>query len=134
MNTLFHYTDPNLISTILQNELNNIVNYLAPPKTVNYETNYAPYLNKNLREKQKSQKAYLKRAIASNNINDWREYRNFRNTLTKEIKIEKTKYIKEKFNNTEKVWDELKVITKTNKIVTPQLIKYGKYTVSCPKF
>ena len=90
MNTLFHYTDPNLISTILQNELSNIVNCLAPPKTINYETNYAPYLNKNLREKQKSQKAYIKRAIASNNINDWREYRNFQNSLTKEIKIEKS--------------------------------------------
>ena len=36
LNTIFNYDDPDTIAEIFQQEMNNIIEYLAPQKTVNF--------------------------------------------------------------------------------------------------
>ena len=71
LNSIFTYTDPNLIVKILLDELNLIVNHLAPEKIVNFEINHSPYLTKELKNEQKTKKSLINKAIKSNTYEDW---------------------------------------------------------------
>ena len=62
LQTIFEHTDPNIVAEILHNELNLIINKLAPKKRVQVK-NDIPYLDKQTREKKKSVEKLLTKAI-----------------------------------------------------------------------
>ena len=79
MNSIFLYTNPNIIANLIQVELNAIINFLAPSKIIQATKNYIPYYNDEIKSKIEVKKILLSKAIVSKCADDWREFRNFRN-------------------------------------------------------
>ena len=50
LNSIFNYTDPDIITNLIQLELNTIINFIAPPKIVQFSKNYVPYHNTEIRQ------------------------------------------------------------------------------------
>ena len=97
INENFAQTDPNVISNILQIELNTIINTISLAKITQYKNDYTPYLNGKIKEDIEYSNILLNKAINTHGINDWREFKNHRATICKQIKILKRNYIKQKF-------------------------------------
>ena len=89
-----------MISNFLQVELNTIINTLAPAKIVQFKAQYTPFLTDSIKRDMEYTKILLDKAIKTHGINDWREYKNHRNTINKQLKILKRNYIKQKFKDT----------------------------------
>ena len=99
--TAFNYTDPDLIAEIIMNEYKNIIEIIAPQTKRQVKKNYTPYLTQETRkEKQNLQKLHTK-AKQTQDINDWREYKNIKATLNKKINKQKQEYINKKLDNSE---------------------------------
>ena len=104
LDSIFNSNDPNFITNIIQLELNTIYNILAPSKLVQHNNNHIPYYNNEIRDRLKNCNILLTKAISSKNKDDWRQFRNFRNTVNKEIKVLKTDYIREKMTDSKNNW------------------------------
>ena len=130
---VFNFTDPNVISNILQTELNTVINTLAPAKVVQYKVNYTPFLTDRMKRDMEFNKNLLDRAIKTHGIDDWREYRVHRNILNKQLKILKKKYIKQKFKDSHNRYKFLKKHNKNLKQQVPSSIVYNKSKVTSPK-
>ena len=91
LENLFTLSDPNEIAASLQMELNSIIECIAPQKKVQFRKDYKPYLNSELLEKIKMSNDYLKEAIKSNDITDWRQFKHYRNDTMKSINMERKK-------------------------------------------
>lgn len=131
LNSIFRYTDPDIVTNIIQLELNTIINAIAPSKKIQFKANYTPYYNNEIIENLKVSHNLLNTAIINNDQTSWREFKNFRNNLDKTIKIEKTEYIKKKFNNKSTQWKFLKTFNNKNKQQIPSNLTHkGKQTTS----
>ena len=97
LNDIFNYVDPNMIANILQLELNSIINVIAPTRIVQFKKNYIPYINNDIKLNLITQQNLLKTAIETNDMNDWRLFKNFRNHLSKIIEKSKKSFFEENF-------------------------------------
>ena len=66
----------------------------------------------------------LTSAIKNNDLDDWRNFRNFKNGLDKEIKSAKQSYLKNKFDNSKDKWKTLKSTNNIQKQKPPSNITY----------
>ena len=89
-------------------ELNSIYNALAPGKLTQYRTNYIPYYNSEIVEQIRVCNNLLTNAIKSHDQDNWREYRNKKSSVNKEIKQLKSKYLKSKLTEKNNNWKFLK--------------------------
>ena len=133
LNSIFKYTNPEVVTNIIQLELNTIINTIAPSKIIQYKANYSPYYNDDIVKNLKVSHNLLNTAIINNDQNSWREFRNFRNTIDKTIKIKKTEYIRKKFNNNLTQWKFLKTFNNKNKQCIPSNITHNGKQVTSPK-
>ena len=133
LNSIFRYTDPELITNIIQIELNAIINLIAPPKIVQFRKNYTPYYTEEIRNNIKESETLLNIAIKNYNQDDWRNFKNFRNKLCKDVAQEKTKYIETKFQNKGTQWKFLKQFNKNEKQQVPNNITFNNKHVTSPK-
>ena len=117
LNDIFLYTDPNMIAIILQLELNSIINVIAPSKIIQFSNNYIPYFDNNIKQNLQTKQNLLKNAMTTNNPDDWRNFKNFRNNLTRLIDKAKTKFYSNKFSNSNDKWQTLKNVTESKKIL-----------------
>ena len=104
LNSIFKSDDPELITNNIQLELNTIINTIAPPKVVQYRKNYVPYYNDEIRNKLIESQNLLNKAIKTYQQDDWRNFKHFRNNLSKDINNAKSKYIKDNFKDKSKQW------------------------------
>ena len=104
MNSIFNYTDPNIVANIIQLELNAIIDTILLPKIIQYNKKYVPYFNESIRNKIKTRDKLLSTAIETKDNEDWRSFRNQRNNLEKEIKETKKSYLMDKFQNNKDKW------------------------------
>ena len=72
---IFEIKDPNIISTTIQTELNNILDTLAPPKRIQTKRNYNPFLSQTLKDEIKYNLSLLTKAIQNNTPENWRYYK-----------------------------------------------------------
>ena len=79
-------------------ELNSIYNALAPVKLVQFRNNYIPYYNTKIHEEIQICNNILTQAIKTHSPDHWRQYRNKKTLLNKEIKLLKNKYLKAKLS------------------------------------
>ena len=86
LDTVFQHQDPNFIANTLQLELNSIYNILAPEKIVQYKSNHVPYYNQDTYTKIDHCNKLLTEAISSKDKSAWRNFRNTKHILDKEIK------------------------------------------------
>ena len=132
LDTVFHSQDPDYIANTIQLELNTIYNILAPSKVVQYKSDHIPYYNAKIRQKLKSCDLMLSKAILSKEKDDWRNFRNFRNSLDKEIKVLKTEYIKSKMTDNKNNWKFLKKFNKCSKSKPPDRLIHNGIPITNP--
>ena len=75
LNELFSFNDPEVVTSILMSELNNILNDIAPPILRQVGPNMLPYVNQELKNDIKAANQLLTRAIQSCNVIDWQNFR-----------------------------------------------------------
>ena len=63
LESVFNHTDPNIVASIIQVELNSIIELIAPVKKVQYKKNYKPYFNEEIINNLKQSHIYLEEAI-----------------------------------------------------------------------
>ena len=122
LDTVFQSEDSDYIAETLHMELNAIYNTLAPSSIVQYKHNYIPYYNKEILEEIRLCENLLTSAIKSNERDNWRQYRNSRNILNKNIKIAKSKFLNQKLTEKNNNLKFLKGYHKQGKCNPPQSI------------
>jgi hypothetical protein len=75
-------TDVNEAAELLVNKLNKVLDEMAPVKTVQTRSNYAPWLSEETKTLQKERNAAQEKAAQSDTPEDWRLYRSLRNQVT----------------------------------------------------
>ena len=125
INKLFNYTDPNCFASILQVELNTIVNTLALPKIAQFKSAYTPYIDDKMRKNMDFNKNLLDTAIRTHGIEDWREFKNNIGIINKQFKKLKSYYTKHKFKNKNNRYRFLKNFNGTNKQQVPSNVSYN---------
>merc|ERR1712240_894556 len=123
----FTYTDPNLIADVVMSELNNIIEIIAPCTVKQERKMYAPYIDTNLRNKQRILQKLYNKAKRTKNNEDWLNYKNKKSNINKEAAKQRKKYIANKINSANDRWKALKDINNKNQITAPRnIIKDGK--------
>ena len=89
--------DPDKATQIFTKKLKDLMDEHAPVKTFQVRKNYAPWLSKETESIMKERDEAQKKASSSQDLDDWRLYKNLRNIVTKNLKKDK------------KVWEELKL-------------------------
>ena len=75
----------------------------------------------------------LNQAIVNNDQNTWRELKNFRNNLNKNIDFHKSQYIENKLKNKSTQWKFVKQFNGVNKQQIPNNITFKGKQVTSPK-
>ena len=97
---------------ILTSSLNTILDQLAPVKTVQVRTRYAPWLSSETKAIIKERDAAQIHASGTQDPDDWRLYKNLRNTITRRMKKEKASWEKQRLdhaqNSSTNLWKNIK--------------------------
>ena len=133
LQNLTQLMDPNLVAETLQNELNNIIDHLAPQKRIIRNKDNQPFLTSEIRDKMFRINQLLTQAIKTKNKDDWKEFRHNRNLLYKVIDAAKSSYISKILNHNSKGWGEIKKYNGLEKAVTPSKIVHQGLVISSPK-
>merc|ERR1711954_230420 len=120
--TAYNYTDPELIAEIIMREFNNIIEIIAPRTKRQTKKNYTPYLNKETREAKKKLNEIHNKAKQTQQDDDWREYKNQRATINKQVDNQKQEYITKRLNNSENRWKTLNDINNKSTFESPRSI------------
>merc|ERR1712240_891276 len=109
---------------IIMRGINNIIEIIAPRTKRQVKKNYTPYLNKETREGKKKLYQMHKKAKQTQQNDDWREYKNYRATINKQIDRQKQEYINKKLDNSEDRWKTLNEINNKSTFTSPRSIIY----------
>ena len=85
---------------------------MAPIKSIQIRTKYAPWLSDQTKSIMKERDRAQKYAQQTNNYEDWRKYKNLRNTVNNKLKYEKVAYQRKKVidcaENSSSIWKSIK--------------------------
>ena len=97
---------------IVTEKLTTILDVMAPIKTIQNRTHYAPWLSKGTKEKIKQRNAAQRKAARTNLESDWADYKVKRNKVNAILKTEKTtwqgKKVSEFGSDSSSIWKNLK--------------------------
>ena len=133
INSIFSMTCPNKIAKVLIEELNKVIEYLAPSKIVQVRKDHQPYINEETRDYIKLADTQLNCAISSNDVEEWRIYKYMRNRITEIIEASKLVYYTKILVNSKDMWRTIKNCTKVNPSTIPRLIISNGETITSPK-
>ena len=104
--------DAHEAATILTNKITEALNIYAPIKTVQVRKNYAPWLNSEIKALMFDRDEAQRKASASKDQDDWRLYKNLRNTVTDRLRKCKAEWEANKLINIDThpkdVWKNIK--------------------------
>ena len=122
--------DPDLIASIINHELTNIIDKVAPAKVVQVRKNDSPTLSKETKEKMEENKKRLEKAKKTRKKEDWIEYKANRNEISKMVNEDKKKNLEKLLNDNKDKWNVLKKACDKESSSTPEEIKKkdGKIT------
>merc|ERR1712240_629180 len=109
---------------IIMREFNNIIEIIAPRTKRQVKKNYTPYLNKETREGKKKLYQMHKKAKQTQENDNWREYKNYRATINKQIDGQKQEYINKKLDNSKDRWKTVNEINNKTTFTSPRSIIY----------
>ena len=89
LNTIFNFTDPNIIANILHFEMDLIINCIAPRHRVQVKKKYSPYVSKELMNQYNKKNDLYSQAIAKNDMDLFRQFKNERNGFYRNLKKKK---------------------------------------------
>ena len=81
LNNVFPSDNPEVNADILMCQLNLIIECIAPEKMILLSQYHAPYINNQLRTDIKERQRLYKKAISTKSDEDWRIYRNIKNSI-----------------------------------------------------
>ena len=96
---------------LLTGKLNSVLDNMAPVRKIQTRTNFAPWMTADVKLQMEARDAAQKKAIDSNNEEDWEVYRKTRNKVTVEIKLGKSEWQRKKLESCQgdpgKVWGSI---------------------------
>ena len=105
-------SDANEATELLVGKLSTILDEIAPIKTVQTRTNYAPWLEKDTKKLQQLRNDAQSQAAQSKDPEDWRLYTNLRNQSTAKGRADKKAWEEKKLdhnkNSTTDMWTTVK--------------------------
>ena len=128
---LYMCEDATKAAEILTTKLSNILDIMAPIKTIQVRTKYAAWLSSDTKELMQKRNKAQEVASNSNDPDEWRLYKNLRNTVNSRIKSEKKEWEKQKLdstsNDTNNLWKNVKTWIDWNNSGPPsQLFNDGR--------
>ena len=116
---------------LLTEELNKILDEVAPVKVFQVRSNYAPWLSSATKTLMKERDQVYKLASESNLNNDWKKYKSLRNRVNTVVRSEKkiwqAKKLQDCSHDTSKTWKHVKSWLGWNSGGPPtQLMENGK--------
>merc|ERR1712240_255237 len=133
LKSVFTYTDPNLITDVVMSEINNTIEIIAPCTVKQEQKIYAPYIDTNLRNKQRILQKLYNKAKSTKNNEDWLNYKDKKARINKDAANQRKKYIANKLNSANDRWKTLKDLNNKNPITTPRNIMEGNKIYNNPK-
>ena len=132
---IYESEDPNEAAYLLTNKINTILDRLAPVKTFQIRSKYAPWLSEATKDLIKKRNQAQKVAAESKNIDDWHQYKNLRNSTKSRMRNEKKFWEKSKLDcnqhSPSNLWQNIKGWLNWNNAGPPaQLCYLGKIITS----
>ena len=113
---------------LMTNHLINILDRMAPMRTIQVRSNYNPYISKETLLLMKERDELQKKASESKDKDDWRKYKKLRNNVNNRLKYEECRGQKIKLdecgNNSAKIWKNVKCILNWNSSGSPNQLFY----------
>ena len=103
LQTIYQYSDPNLVAPIIRDELDRIINLLAPKKRVQVRSK-KNHIDPEFKEQKKEVDKLLTLAIKSKLRDDWIVFKHARNLLFKSLRLREQQYIELNINHPNKGW------------------------------
>ena len=128
--------DTNEAAELLVYKLNNVLDKMAPVRTIQTRSKYAPWLSEKTKNLQIQRNAAQERAAQTDLPEDWREFRSLRNQATSRSRSDKCEWERRNLNDKEntptEVWSKVNSWLGWNGGGTPtQIFSEGK-TVTSP--
>ena len=134
LNSILSMHQTNKVWNIFLEEINTIINTLAPAHIIQIKSNHEPYMNEELKEYVKEADEQLDKAITSGAIEEWRLYRQLRNQLYKWIENSKKIHFQNILSTTKNMWKTVqKYGTKMSNKIPSRIIVDGLMTNSPKK-
>ena len=133
LQTIFQSQDPNYIANTIMNELNNIIEIIAPAKKVQFKKKYQPFLSQELLQDQNEVNDLLTEAIFSKSPQDWNKFRAQRNKYNNKVKTKEKEYYQTQFSNNKYQWIFLQNFTNKSKQNPPNSITIQGINYTSPK-
>ena len=86
---------------LLTSNINRVLDQFAPVRTVQMRSRYAPWLSSETKAIMKERDAAQVQASYSNHPDDWRLFRNLRNTVTRRMRNEKASWERQRLDHAE---------------------------------
>ena len=96
---LYSCEDANTAAEYLTNELNRVLDRWAPVKKVQIRPKYRPWISKETKILMKQRDYAQELASQTKQQEDWRRFKNLRNTVVSRMRKEKSEWEKEQFNH-----------------------------------
>ena len=107
-------TDVNTATELLTHKLTEVLDLLAPIKTFQTRTQYAPWLSEEAKLLKKKREEAFKKASESDDVEDWRYFRSVRNQVTARSRADKKKWEEVKLEKSDDMWSTVKTWLRWN--------------------
>ena len=109
---LYQCEDPTVAANLLTKKLTDILDTVAPIRTIQVRSTYAAWLSDETKALLKHRDAAQAKAASTRNSDDWRAYKSLRNNATAKMRGEKKTWERHKLNNKEhsssSLWQNVK--------------------------
>ena len=111
---IYNCNDVDLALKLLSDSLTDILDIMAPVRTIQIRENYAPWLSSETKQKMADRDHARRLASQSRLAEDWKYYKRLRNEVNKVLKNEKLNWQRSKFkkceeeNDSKQVWKNVK--------------------------
>ena len=99
---------------MMSGRITSILNVMAPIKTIQVRTKYAPWMSQKTKDKIKERDLAQARAVETKDGNDWAEYKALRNNVNSILRSEKKQWQQDKLqafgNDSSSIWKNIKLV------------------------
>ena len=120
---------------LMSSKITRILDIMAPIRTVQVRTNYAPWLSQETKNMMSERDSLQSRAAKTKSAEDWKRFKTLRNKINSRLKSEERNWqrlrVSECGQNSAKVWKNVKnIINLKSSGAPPQLFSDGTSTIS----
>ena len=120
--TIFQYTDPDVVFNIIMEEYNKVINTLAPVRRVQVRSQEDIYLDEETIDLKMLLDITLTEYYQTRDPSTYRLYKRKRNLFSKHCKKKEKQFYESNFSNTKSAWRFIQSRTKDDSIQTPVCI------------